>query len=103
MNDTVVPSYPAVIVARLINLIVGLAEILFLIRIMLELLTANTASPFVAWVYQFSDRLMGPLLGAFPSLALGSGSIFDLTALLAMIVYAIVGWIIVRILFLLVP
>jgi hypothetical protein len=40
--------------------------------------------------------LVAPFQGAFPSLFLSGGYLIDLSAVLAMIVYAVVAWIIIR-------
>lgn len=90
--------YPAQFVARVVNTIVGVIEIALAIRLVLELFGANSASPFIAWVYTITAALMGPFAGAFPNLSLGATSSLDIVAIVAMICYAVIGWLIVQLL-----
>jgi YggT family protein len=90
--------HPNMVVSRIINLIVGLIEFALAIRIVLELLGASTSSQFVAWLYSITASLMGPFVGAFPGIYLGYSSFIDVNAILAMIAYAIIGWLVIRIL-----
>ena len=90
--------YPALFVARVVNAIVGVIEVALVARVILELFGANASSPFVAWIYGITAALMGPFAGAFPTLSLGSASVLDIVAILAMIGYAVLGWLIVQLL-----
>ncbi len=83
---------------RLVNAIIGIIEALFLVRLGLQLFAANSLSPFVAWLYAVTNGLAGPFAGAFPAFPLGNGSVIDLSIVLAMICYAILGWLIVLLL-----
>jgi hypothetical protein len=100
MTETIVqhPYYPAIFVARIINWIVGIIEILLGLRLLLELFGADTASPFVTWVYSITMTILTPFSGAFPSLSLGGSSVIDLVTLIAMIGYAVLGWILTEVL-----
>ena len=84
--------------ARVVNTVVGIIELVLLARIVLELFGANAASPFVAWVYDVSGAFIGPFIGAFPAIYLTSNSVLDIVAILAMIGYAVLGWILIEIL-----
>jgi hypothetical protein len=98
-NDYIVerPYYPAYFVARLVNTIIGIIEFIIAVRLVLELFGASAASAFVAWVYSVSASLIGPFNGAFASLNLGNGSVLDINAILAMVAYAIIGWILIEV------
>ena len=91
-------SYPGAFAARVINVIVGLVELLLALRFVLELLGANSGAAFVAWVYSASGNLVAPFAGAFPSISIGTGLI-DIPTVLAMIAYAILGWLIIRLVY----
>ncbi len=78
--------------ARIVNTIIGIIEVLFLVRIGLQLFAANASSPFVAWLYGVTNALAGPFLGAFPVISFGNGFVINLSIVLAMIGYAILGW-----------
>ncbi len=84
--------------ARLVNVIIGIIEALFLVRLGLQLFVANTSSQFVAWIYGATNALAGPFAGAFPPVSLGNGSVIDFSIVLAMIGYGILGWLIILLL-----
>ena len=86
--------YPAALATRVVSIVIGVIEAVLLIRIAFELLAASAASPFVSWLYSVSGGLLGPFAGAFPNLALGGGSVLDVVAILGIIVYAVIGWIV---------
>ena len=90
--------FPKVFLMRLIDVLIGIIEILLVFRIGLKFFAANPSTEFVAWIYQISGALLGPFVGAFPNMSLGGVSVLDVVAVLAMIVYAVCGWILIRIL-----
>src|SRR3954452_989121 len=67
----------------------------------LELFNANGSTPFVAWVFRATDRVMQPFRGIFPSVEGQNGSVFDPALLFAIFIYwllalgmqALVAWI----------
>lgn len=80
------------IVVRLLNLFLAIVGFFLILRILLRLLSANSATPFVAWVYDISLTLMSPFRGIFvnpivPSV--GGQAIFDIVALVAFIFYSL--------------
>jgi hypothetical protein len=82
--------YPQSFLSSIVNGILGIIEALLALRLVLQLLGAGT-SPFVAWVYDITNRLASPFLGAFPALAVG-GFMLDLSIVFAMIGYAVIAW-----------
>lgn len=95
--------YPGAVVSYVINGVVGIIEFMLVLRLVLQLLAANPASQFIAWVYSSTAGLMGPFVGAFPALSIGNG-ILDFSIILAMIGYAIIGSLVLKLLsFLFVP
>lgn len=78
---------------RIINSIanIALAVITFFLglRILLRLFNANSATPFVAWIYSVSQGLIYPFRGIFPNLAIGNNAVFDLPAFIALVAYAV--------------
>lgn len=91
--------YPATVAERVINVIVGIVELLLAVRFILELLGASASASFIAWIYSTSGSLVAPFQGAFPSIVLSGTSVIDLSAALAMIVYAVIAWIVVRLIY----
>ncbi len=85
-------------VASVINGLIGIVEVLLLLRLVLELLGANAASPFVAWAYSISGAFIGPFVGAFPGVYLTATSVLDIVAVVAMVAYALLGWLLIELL-----
>src|SRR5438067_329932 len=86
--------YTSYIILRLVDFIFGLIELILGARIVLELLSANPASPFVAWVYEVSGTLLYPFRGIFPSPTLRGGFVLDISAIVALFVYALIAYLI---------
>ncbi len=89
-------------VKRIVNLVwllSGILEGLIAIRILLKLIGANPNSPFASFVY----TVTGPFLALFRNLVMNpsyQGGVFELTSLIAMIVYSLATWVIVRLIWL---
>ena len=80
--------------ARITNItyfILGVLEVILLLRLLLRLLGANEASGFVTFIYNLSHIFVGPFNGIFNDQALGR-SVFETSTLIAMIVYALLAW-----------
>ena len=89
--------YPHIIVIQIVNAVLSAVEFLLMFRLILEVFQASPASSFVAWVYAVTNSLMEPFAGAFSTLYIGNIPI-NLSAILAMIGYAIAAWIVIRLL-----
>ena len=89
--------YPAFTVSRIINGIFGLIEFMLVLRFVLEVLGASPAAPFIAWVYGVTNALVAPFAGAFATFYIGTIPI-DVSVIIAMIGYALIGWLILRLL-----
>lgn len=81
----------------IVNLIFYVIELLLLARFLLKLFAANTAAPFVQWVYSNSAVLVAPFQNIFPNFRLG-GFLIDIPTLIALIVYILIGRLIIYIL-----
>lgn len=86
-------------VGYVIYYILGALEILLAFRLVLKLAGASISSGFVNFIYGFSGFFIAPFKGIFRS-GLSQGvettSVFEPSTLIAMIVYALVGWGIVK-------
>lgn len=82
----------ALLFSYLINLVIGLVEGILALRVILRLFGASSSVPFVSWVYDTSSELMAPFAGIFPTASVSPGFAIDFSALFAMIVYAIIGY-----------
>lgn len=76
----------------LIDFIFGLIQLILLIRIVLEVFAANPVAPFVAWMYEVSNTILYPFRGIFPSPTLRGGFVLDISAIVAVLVYALIAY-----------
>ncbi|MBW4470087.1 MAG: YggT family protein [Stenomitos rutilans HA7619-LM2] len=77
-----------------ISFLVGLLEILLVLRFVLRVAGANTQNTFARVIYDISDPFIAPFSTLFISpTTRDAGSIFDLNVLVAIVVYALLGWI----------
>lgn len=88
-------------VTRLVWFIVGLMAILLAIRFVLLLAGANENAGFAQLIYGLTGWMVAPFLGLFGSHftypgAAGTG-IFEPEALVAIVVYFLIGWIVTKI------
>lgn len=84
----------ATVLLYLINLVFGLIELIIGLRIILKFLGANPNTPFVSWVYEVSRTLLFPFQGIFPSPVLSGGFVLEMSAIVALLVYALIAYII---------
>ncbi len=75
--------------------ILGVLEVILSFRFLLKLFAANPGAGFTTFVYGISRPFVGPFLNVF-RITRVEGSIFEWTTLLAMLVYWIVAWGIIR-------
>ncbi len=87
-------------VTQFIWLLFGGLEALLGIRVILMLIGANPGTPFTAFVYQLSELFLWPFRNIVANPAFGS-SVLEITTLIAMIVYPLIGWAIVRLIWVL--
>lgn len=86
----------------LVNLIVGVVVVLLGLRFILRLFSANPNNGFVEWIYNSSSEIMGPFRGIFPSANI-EGSIFEFSALFAILIYGIIGMLAIYLIEILTP
>lgn len=87
--------YSRRIVLRILDIVLGIIELLLAARFFLRLLGASS-SGFMAWLYGVTDQLLGPFAGTFPNVSLSGSYVIEFSTLFAMLIYAFVGWIIIR-------
>ncbi len=88
--------FVATLVINLINFILGVIELFIGMRIILKLAAANAETPFVAWIYETSRALIWPFQGMFPSPVLTGGSVLEFNALIALLAYALIGYLLME-------
>ena len=84
---------------QLIWLLLGLLEALFALRFMLKLLGANPANPFAIMLYNFTGVFLVPFMGLTPTPA-AAGMVMEVSTVIAMVVYALLGWALERVVWL---
>jgi hypothetical protein len=85
---------------QFIWLLFGIVEGLIALRVLLKLIGANTVNPFADFVYSLSRLFIGPFQ-TLTSNPVSDGWVLEVTSLIAMLVYALVGWAIVRLVWIL--
>lgn len=87
-------------VSQFIWLLFGGLEALIGIRVILLLIGANPANWFTAFVYQLSELFLWPFRNMIANPTFNN-SVLEITSLIAMIVYPLIGWAIVRLIWVL--
>jgi hypothetical protein len=82
-------------VSQFIWLLFGGLEALIGIRVLLLLIGANSANWFTAFVYQLSDLFLWPFRNIIVNPTF-QNYVLEVTSLIAMIVYPLIGWALVR-------
>ncbi|MDC3417545.1 YggT family protein [Aquibacillus salsiterrae] len=84
------------IITHMIDVVIGIAQFIIGLRIILKLFGANQSTPFVQWIYQTSSPLLYPFEGIFPTANLEGTFVIEFSALFAMIIYTIVGYVLIN-------
>lgn len=85
--------------AQFIWLVAGVVEGLIGLRFMLKLIAANPNAPFAQLIYGFTDLFLWPFQGLTATPA-ANGMVLEISSLIAMVVYAILAWVFVKLLYL---
>jgi YggT family protein len=80
---------------QVIWLLFGFLEVLIGLRVVLKLIGANPAAFFTQMVYGITDVFLWPFAGITPTPGVGAFQ-FEISSIIAMIVYALVAWGITR-------
>jgi uncharacterized protein YggT (Ycf19 family) len=84
------------ILRAFINIVLSIIELLLSVRLIFKFLVVNSGTPFVAWLYRITAPLVAPFAKILPDWKL-SGFVVDFATLAALIVYALAGYLILRI------
>ena len=77
--------------AAVVGLIVGVVDVLIAGRFLLKLLGASSQSSFVGFIYGLTGPMVEPFRGIFGNSG-ASNNVFEPAALVAIAVYALIGW-----------
>lgn len=80
---------------QLIWLLLGILEVLLALRFVFKLIGVNAANTFATFLYGFTNLFTFPFasLTAAPA---ANGMVFEFSTLIAMAVYALLGWAVVK-------
>ncbi|HKC18009.1 MAG TPA: YggT family protein [Candidatus Dormibacteraeota bacterium] len=82
------PGWRAV---QLVYLVFGVIDGLLIIRLVLKLLGANPAAGFSNWIYAVTAFFLAPFKNILPTIGTDQSQL-EMSVLLAVIVYALIGW-----------
>jgi hypothetical protein len=83
---------------QVVWLLLSIFEALLALRFVLKLIGANPASPFAVVLYGFTGLFLYPFAGLIGTPAAG-GMVMEISTLIAMLVYGLIGWAVERIIF----
>jgi YggT family protein len=83
-------------ITRAIYLLFGLIEALLVIRFVLKALAANAEAGFAQLIYGVTGPLVAPFMGLFGTPQAAGGATLELHTLIAVVIYALVAWLLVR-------
>ena len=88
-------------IAQMIYWVFGLIEGLIAIRFVLKALGANPSAGFAEFIYGVTAIFVAPFVGLFGS-PQTQGSVLELNSLIALVVYALLAWLLARLAWILV-
>ncbi len=96
MESEVVNTFnPGWRATQLVYLVFGVIDGLLLIRLVLKLLGANPYAGFASFVYGVSDFFLVPFKNLLPTIG-NEHSLLEMSLVVAILVYALLGWAIAR-------
>ncbi len=87
-------------VSQVIWLLFTVLELLIGLRVVLKLIAADPNNPFANFIYRVTSIFLQPFFGLTATPAAG-GVVLEVPAIVAMFVYALIGWLLVRLIWLL--
>ena len=94
--EVVSSATPARRATEVIYLVFGIINGLLLIRVVLKLLAANPLAGFSKFIYGLTDVFLAPFRNLLPTVGGGSGAVLEMSTVIAIIVYALIGWALAR-------
>ncbi len=82
----------SVVAQRIVWYLVGALLALLFLRLVLQLLGANQGNGFVDFIYALSGVFAAPFFGMFSYTPSYGMSVFEPSTLVAMLIYALLGW-----------
>ena len=79
-------------ITRVAYFVLGVLEVIMGLRFIFRLLGANQDNSFVTVLYGLSLVFVGPFNGIFNDQTIGKTSVFEVSTLIAMLIYALIVW-----------
>jgi hypothetical protein len=79
-------------VSTIVYYLLGMLEIILALRFLFRLLGASQDNGFIVFLYNLSYMFVVPFSGIFNNPILGTHNVFELSTLIAMLVYALIAW-----------
>jgi uncharacterized protein YggT (Ycf19 family) len=89
-------SYSLTRITQFVWLIAGVLNALLGVRVILKLINANPAAGFAQFITNATAPFLAPFTGLMTNITASNGSVLEITTLIAMLVYALLAWGIVR-------
>lgn len=86
--------------AQAVYLVFGVLEGLLAIRFVLKALAANPDAGFSSFIYGITSPFLAPFAGMFGTPAANNGSVFEIHTLIAIVVYALLAWLVAKLIWL---
>lgn len=80
-----------VVAQRVVWFIIGLINIIIALRFVFLLLGANRGAGFTDFIYSVSAPFVSPFVGIFGEPVYGQ-SVFEISSILAIVIYTLIGW-----------
>ncbi len=87
--------------AQFIWLVFGVIIGLIGLRVVLRLIVANPANTFADFIYDVTGIFLGPFFGLTGTPTTTDGIALEISSLIAMVVYALIAWVIVKLVYVL--
>ncbi|GER90577.1 hypothetical protein KDW_47390 [Dictyobacter vulcani] len=75
-----------------IYFLLGVLEVILGLRFIFRLFGANEISPFISFLYNLSHPFVSIFNGIFNDQTIGNTGVFEISTILAMLIYALIGW-----------
>lgn len=72
--------------------VLGVLEVILALRLIFRLLGANQDNGFITFLYSLSHVFVGAFNGIFNDQTIGNRGVFEVSTLIAMLVYALIAW-----------
>lgn len=79
-------------VTNVIYFLLSVLEVILALRFLFRLLGASQDNSFTLFLYNLSHVFVTPFNGIFHDQALGTGNVFELSTLIAMLISALIAW-----------